>query len=442
VSTPAALQKPGTTHLLLSAEDGGAPVRRTVLPGGLRVVTEAMPGVRSASIGVWVGVGSRDEDPTESGASHFLEHLLFKGTPTRSALDISVSLDEVGGEFNAFTAKEYTCFHARVLDEDLPLAVDVLGDMVTSSTIAEADVEAEREVILDEIAMHDDDPDDVVSTLYAEKAWGSSPLGRPIAGTADSIRSLTRDQIERFWTSRYTADQMVVAVAGNVDHESVVALVGEAFARRDFLADADLLPAAVRAGDRAMPSATGQVVLARPFEQANLVLGVNGIIRTDERRYALGVLNAALGGGTSSRLFQEIREKRGLAYSVYSYAGHYADAGMVGVAVGALPSKVADVLAVVRDELVTLAEHGISAEELRRGQGALRGGLVLSLEDSGSRMSRIAKAELLYDDLPSIDEVLRRVQAVTVADVDALARELFTQEQTLAVVGPFEDLPD
>jgi predicted Zn-dependent peptidase len=442
VSTPAALQKPGTTRTLLSAEDGGAPVRRTVLPGGLRVVTEAMPGVRSASIGVWVGVGSRDEDPTESGASHFLEHLLFKGTPTRSALDISVSLDEVGGEFNAFTAKEYTCFHARVLDEDLPLAVDVLGDMVTSSTIAEADVEAEREVILDEIAMHDDDPDDVVSTLYAEKAWGSSPLGRPIAGTADSIRSLTRDQIERFWTSRYTADQMVVAVAGNVDHESVVALVGEAFARRDFLADADLLPAAVRAGDRAMPSATGQVVLARPFEQANLVLGVNGIIRTDERRYALGVLNAALGGGTSSRLFQEIREKRGLAYSVYSYAGHYADAGMVGVAVGALPSKVADVLAVVRDELVTLAEHGISAEELRRGQGALRGGLVLSLEDSGSRMSRIAKAELLYDDLPSIDEVLRRVQAVTVADVDALARELFTQEQTLAVVGPFEDLPD
>jgi predicted Zn-dependent peptidase len=441
VSTPAALQKPGTTRTLLSAEDGGAPVRRTVLPGGLRVVTEAMPGVRSASIGVWVGVGSRDEDPTESGASHFLEHLLFKGTPTRSALDISVSLDEVGGEFNAFTAKEYTCFHARVLDEDLPLAVDVLGDMVTSSTIAEADVEAEREVILDEIAMHDDDPDDVVSTLYAEKAWGSSPLGRPIAGTADSIRSLTRDQIERFWTTRYTADQMVVAVAGNVDHDSVVALVGEAFARRDFLADADLLPAAVRAGDRAMPSATGQVVLARPFEQANLVLGVNGIIRTDERRYALGVLNAALGGGTSSRLFQEIREKRGLAYSVYSYAGHYADAGMVGVAVGALPSKVADVLAVVREELATLAEHGISAEELRRGQGALRGGLVLSLEDSGSRMSRIAKAELLYDDLPSIDEVLRRVQAVTVADVDALARELFTQEQTLAVVGPFEDLP-
>jgi predicted Zn-dependent peptidase len=441
VSTPAALQKPGTTRILLSAEDGGAPVRRTVLPGGLRVVTEAMPGVRSASIGVWVGVGSRDEDPTESGASHFLEHLLFKGTPTRSALDISVSLDEVGGEFNAFTAKEYTCFHARVLDEDLPLAVDVLGDMVTSSTIAEADVEAEREVILDEIAMHDDDPDDVVSTLYAEKAWGSSPLGRPIAGTVDSIRSLTRDQIERFWTTRYTADQMVVAVAGNVDHETVVALVGEAFARRGFLADADLLPAAVRAGERAMPSATGQVVLARPFEQANLVLGVNGIIRTDERRYALGVLNAALGGGTSSRLFQEIREKRGLAYSVYSYAGHYADAGMVGVAVGALPSKVADVLAVVREELATLAEHGISAEELRRGQGALRGGLVLSLEDSGSRMSRIAKAELLYDDLPSIDEVLRRVQSVTVADVDALARELFTQEQTLAVVGPFEDLP-
>jgi len=183
LATPAALQKPGTTRTLLSVKDGGAQVRRTVLPGGLRVVTEAMPGVRSASIGVWVAIGSRDESPTLSGASHFLEHLLFKGTPSRSALEISCELDQVGGEFNAFTAKEYTCFHARVLDEDLPLAVDVLGDMITSSTITAEDVEAEREVILDEIAMHDDDPDDVVGNLFAEKAWGSSPLGRPIAGT-------------------------------------------------------------------------------------------------------------------------------------------------------------------------------------------------------------------------------------------------------------------
>jgi predicted Zn-dependent peptidase len=404
-------------------------------------VTEAMPGVRSASIGVWVGVGSRDESPRLSGASHFLEHLLFKGTPSRSALDISVELDEVGGEFNAFTAKEYTCFHARVLDEDLPLAVDVLGDMVTSSTLTAEDVEAEREVILDEIAMHDDDPDDVVSNLYAEKAWGDSPLGRPIAGTVESIRTLTRAQIHRYYRSRYTPENMVVAVAGNVEHATVVRLVKRAFARSDFLADTDARPLAVRRGDRARRTATGDVVVSRPFEQVNLVLGVNGLVRTDDRRYALGVLNAALGGGTSSRLFQEVRERRGLAYSVYSYASHYADAGAFAVAVGCLPSKVTDVLAVVRGELGRLADEGITADELRRGKGQLRGGLVLSLEDSGSRMSRIAKAELLYDELPSIDEVLRRVEDVTLEDVNALGRSLFAQDQTLAVVGPFEALP-
>jgi predicted Zn-dependent peptidase len=426
------------TRTLLAEKDGL--VRRTVLPGGLRVVTEAMPGVRSAAIGVWVGVGSRDEAPTLSGASHFLEHLLFKGTPSRSALDISVSLDEVGGEFNAFTAKEYTCFHARVLDEDLPLAVDVLGDMVTSSTIAPADVEAEREVILDEIAMHDDDPDDVVHNLFAEKAWGSSPLGRPIAGTVESIQSLTRTQIARYYRSRYAPENMVVSVAGNVDHAAVVRLVRKAFSRSNFLADTAVRPLPPRRGERARRSASGEALVSRPFEQVNLVLGVNGLVRTDDRRYALGVLNAALGGGTSSRLFQEVREQRGLAYSVYSYAAHYADAGAFAVSVGCLPSKVDDVLTVVRGELARMAEHGITPEELERGKGQLRGGMVLGLEDSVSRMARIAKAELLYDELPSIDEVLGRVDDVTLDDVATLARNLFSQPQTLAVVGPFESL--
>jgi predicted Zn-dependent peptidase len=416
-------------------------VRRTVLPGGLRVVTEAMPGVRSASIGVWVGVGSRDESPSLSGASHFLEHLLFKGTPTRSAFDISIALDAVGGEFNAFTAKEYTCFHARVLDEDLALAVDVLGDMVTSSLLSAADVEAEREVILDEIAMHDDDPDDVVNNLYAEKAYGSTPLGRPIAGSEATIRSLTRVQIARYYRARYQPENMVIAVAGNIDHAIVVRMVRKAFSRANFLADTTARPVAGRRGVRVRRSATGEVVLERPFEQVNLVLGVNGLVRTDKRRYALGLLNAALGGGPSSRLFQEIRERRGLAYSVYSFASHYADAGSFGVAVGCLPSKVSEVLVVVRQELRKLAEHGITADELERGKGQLRGGLVLSLEDSVSRMARIAKAELLYDELPSVREVIGRINAVTLADVELLARGLFRQQETLAVVGPFAALP-
>jgi predicted Zn-dependent peptidase len=439
-ASSAAQQKPGTTRTILVEKDGGGSiisrVCRTVLPGGLRVVTEAMPGVRSASIGVWVGVGSRDEAPTLAGASHFLEHLLFKGTPTRSAMDISAELDAVGGEFNAFTAKEYTCFHARVLDQDLPLAVDVIGDMVTSSVVAADDVEAEREVILDEIAMHDDDPDDVVNNLYAAQAWGSSPLGRPVAGTAESVRSLTRAQIRRFYRTRYRPENMVLAVAGNVDHAAVVRLAAKAFARDRFLADHATVPLPVRRTDPARRATPGQVVASRPLEQVNLVLGVNGLVRTDERRYVLGVLDAVLGGGTSSRLFQEVRERRGLAYSVYSFAAHYADAGMFGVGVGCLPSKVDAVLSVVRSELRGLAEHGITDGELERGKGQLRGGLVLSLEDSASRMSRIAKAELLYDELPGLDEVIGRIDAVALDDVQVLAKELFDQPETLAVVGP------
>ena len=437
MTRPALPQQPGTTRTLLSAKQGG-PVRRTVLPGGLRVVTEAMPGVRSASFGVWIGVGSRDETPALSGASHFLEHLLFKGTPTRSAMEISASLDAVGGEFNAFTAKEYTCFHARVLDEDLPLAVDVLGDMVTSSLILADDVEAERAVILDEIAMHDDDPDDVVNNLYAATAWGTSPLGRPIAGTTETIASLTRAQIHRYYKARYVTQNIVIAVAGNLEHGQVVRLVRRAF--RPFLT-APVAPASVRRGGSPRRTITGDALLTRPFEQVNLMLGVNGLVRTDDRRYALGVLNAALGGGTSSRLFQEVRERRGLAYSVYSFPAHYADAGAFAVAAGCLPSKMADVLSVVRRELGRLADEGITEEELRRGQGQLKGGLVLGLEDSSSRMSRIAKAELLYDELLSVDEVIGRVDAVGLDDVHALAKGLFSQKQTLAVVGPFARLP-
>ncbi|HEX6247994.1 MAG TPA: pitrilysin family protein [Nocardioidaceae bacterium] len=442
MTTPftAAQQKPGTTRTLLTEKDPGgsvvSQVRRTVLPGGLRVVTELMPGVRSATVGAWIGVGSRDESPAMSGASHFLEHLLFKGTPTRSAMDISVALDTVGGEFNAFTAKEYTCFHARVLDQDLPLAVDVLGDMITSSLITEEDVEAEREVILDEIAMHDDDPDDVVHNLYAEKAWGSGPLGRPIAGTVASVEALTRAQVVRYYRTRYRPENIVVAAAGNVDHAAVVRLVKKAFSGNGFLADTETRPLPPRRGDRARRTNAGEIALNRPFEQVNLVLGVNGLVRTDDRRYALGVLNAVLGGGTSSRLFQEVRERRGLAYSVYSFASHYADSGMFGVGVGCLPTRKDDVLEVVRAEMQRLADAGITAEELERGKGQLRGGLVLSMEESGTRMSRIAKAELLYDELPGIDEVIGRIDAVTAEEVQLLAKELFAQPETLAVVGP------
>jgi predicted Zn-dependent peptidase len=428
----------GTTTTLQTVRDDAGQVtsrvRRTVLPSGLRIVTEQQAGVRSATIGVWVGVGSRDESPTLHGCSHFLEHLLFKGTGERSALDISVALDAVGGEFNAFTAKEYTCFHARVLDEDLPLAVDVLGDMITGSTLHPEDVEAERDVILDEIAMHDDDPDDVVHNLFAAQAWGDSPLGRPIAGTDESIAALTRAQIRRFYRRHYTPANVVISAAGNVDHAALVRQVRTAFARNDWLAG-EATPSRPRHGSRKRVR-PGQVSTSRPFEQVNLVLGMEGLVRDDERRFALGVLNTALGGGTSSRLFQEVRERRGLAYSVFSFSSQHADSGLVGVSVGCLPSKLDDVLSVVREELSKVATSGITAEELARGKGQLRGGLVLGLEDSASRMSRIGKAELVHADLLSIDEVIARIDAVTLEEVRDVAADIFGRPEILAIVGP------
>ena len=433
-SRPSGTTRPGGTTRTLLEEDGGV-VRRTVLPSGLRIISERVPGARSATIGVWVGVGSRDESPALHGCSHFLEHLLFKGTGERSALDISIALDAVGGEFNAFTAKEYTCFHARVLDDDVPLAVDVLGDMITSSLITADDVEAERDVILDEIAMHDDDPDDVAHNLFSSLAWGDSPLGRPIAGTVASIEAMNRDQVRRFYRRHYRPERMVVSVAGSVDHARLVRLVRRSFARQGFL-DGTAEPVVARRHDRSRKAGSGVVEATRQFEQVNVVLGMQGLTRSDPRRFALGVLNAALGGGTSSRLFQEVREKRGLAYSVFSFASQHVDAGLVGVSVGCLPAKLEQVLAVVRAELTKVAEAGITAEELARGKGQLKGGLVLGLEDSASRMTRLGKSELVDDELLSIDEVLARVEAVTLDDVRTLAAELFAGPEILAVVGP------
>ncbi|HET9188930.1 MAG TPA: pitrilysin family protein [Acidothermaceae bacterium] len=430
-------QKPGSTKTLISGADG-AVVRRTVLPGGLRVITEAMPSVRSVSFGVWVGVGSRDETIAQAGSSHYLEHLLFKGTKRRDALEISAALDAVGGEMNAFTAKEYTCFYARVLDNDLPIAVDVISDMMTSSLVRSVDVDSERGVILEEIAMHEDDPGDVVHDAFAEALYGDTPLGRPILGTVDSINSLKRSAINGYYRRRYKPENMVVAVAGNVDHAKVVRLVSKAFAPA--LAGSDALPAAPRVGGRAPSSNLGvSSVVRRPTEQAHLVLGMPALARVDERRFALGVLNAALGGGMSSRLFQEVREKRGLAYSVYSYAAHHAETGMFGVYAGCQPNRVHEVLNICREQLAMAAYSGITAEELVRGKGQLAGSLVLGLEDTGSRMSRLGKSELVYGELLTVDEVLARIDAVSLDDVRAVASEVLSAKPTLAVIGPFED---
>ncbi|WP_030753986.1 pitrilysin family protein [Streptomyces griseus] len=427
------------TQTLLPGRDGIGTVRRTTLPGGLRIVTETLPSVRSATFGIWAHVGSRDETPALNGATHYLEHLLFKGTAERSALDISSAIDAVGGEMNAFTAKEYTCYYARVLDTDLPLAIDVVCDMLTGSLILDSDVDAERGVILEEIAMTEDDPGDVVHDLFAQTMFGDTPLGRPVLGTVDTINALTRGQIARFYKKHYDPTHLVVAAAGNVDHATVVRQVRRAFEKAGALTRADAVPIAPREGRRTLRTAGRVELLGRKTEQAHVVLGMPGLARTDDRRWALGVLNTALGGGMSSRLFQEVREKRGLAYSVYSYTSGFADCGLFGVYAGCRPSQIHDVLGICRAELDKVAAEGLTDEEIARAVGQLSGSTVLGLEDTGAIMNRIGKSELCWGSQMSVDDMLARIAAVTPDEVREVAREVLTRRPSLSVIGPLKD---
>ncbi|RFU83741.1 insulinase family protein, partial [Streptomyces triticagri] len=426
------------TQTLLKGENGIGTVRRTTLPGGLRVVTETLPSVRSATFGIWAGVGSRDETPSLNGATHYLEHLLFKGTRKRSALDISAAIDAVGGEMNAFTAKEYTCYYARVLDTDLPLAIDVVCDMLTGSLIEQEDVDAERGVILEEIAMTEDDPGDCVHDLFAHTMLGDTPLGRPVLGTVDTVNSLHADRIRRFYKRHYDPTHLVVAAAGNVDHQKVVRQVRAAFEKAGALGTPGAEPLAPRAGARALRTSGRVELVDRRTEQAHVILGMPGLARTDERRWALGVLSTALGGGMSSRLFQEVREKRGLAYSVYAYTSGFADCGLFGVYAGCRPNQVHDVLKICRDQLDQVAQHGLPDDEIARAVGQLAGSTVLGLEDTGALMNRIGKSELCWGEHMSVDAMLERISAVTPDDVRQVARDVLGRRPSLSVIGPLK----
>ena len=413
-------------------------VRKTVHPSGLRIVTEEIPNVRSAAFGIWVNVGSRDETPRVAGASHFLEHLLFKGTKTRSALEISAAIEAVGGEMNAFTSKEYTCFYARTIDADLPLAIDVISELITSSIARPEDVDAERKVVLEEISMRDDDPSDLVHDLFAETFYGTAPLGRPILGTVESINALTRNTIFNYYKQKYLPSQIVVSVAGNLKASKTNDLVLAALARDEFL-NSKATPDSHREAKRTRHLGAGKVgLIYRDTEQAHLFLGVPGVARDDRRRFTMSVLSAALGGGMSSRLFQEIREKRGLAYSVYSYHQQFAGAGMIGFYAGCSPKRGPEVVSIIREILHDVAMNGLTHEELLRAQGAVKGSLVLSQEDTGSRMSRIGKSELVHGEVLGFDEILAEITAVTSSDIRELAGEFLTASPTLAVVGPFK----
>ena len=407
-----------------------------MLPGGIRVVTERVPSVRSASIGIWVGVGSRDEDPSVAGAAHFLEHLLFKATPTRTALDIAQSVDAVGGELNAFTSKEHTCFYAHVIDEDLAMAMDVVADVVLRGLCRQTDVDIERQVVLEELAMRDDDPEDLVGDALLEALFGNDAIGRPIIGTEESVTSMGREALSGFHVERYTPEKMVVAVAGNIDHEDVVRHVRTAFAGA---IDPSAEPAPVRIGERGPVLKPRTTVIFRDSEQTHLALGCQAFGRHDLRhRWPLAVLNTVIGGGLSSRLFQAIREERGLAYSVYSGVDTFSDTGTFSVYAGCQPENVAEVASLIEQVLSDVAANGITEAECTRAKGSLRGGLVLGLEDSGSRMNRIGRSELNYGKHHSVSAVLDRIAAVTPESVAEAARIVLSRPFALAVVGPYK----
>ena len=428
-------QRPGTTRTLLTAEQGGL-VKRTVLPGGLRIITEQMPSVRSAAIGIWVNVGSRDEVASQTGSAHYLEHLLFKGTKNRTALDISSTIDAVGGEMNAFTSKEVTCFYTRVLDTSVPEAIEVLVDMITSATITSVDVDQERQVVLEEIAMRDDDPADIVHEQFSRALYGDAPLGRSILGTVENISSLSRRSIHGFYRKYYTPDRLVVAVAGNIDHASIVKQIRKAFNLGGFDLGGEEIPYVPSKVKTKVSHSGGFVKFDKTTEQANLVIGVPGLDRADERRYIQSVFNAALGGGMSSRLFQEVREKRGLVYTVYSFGQQFQDAGMAGVYAGCSPKNLEQVTQVITDVLDEVALNGITEAELVKAKGQVSGAMVLGLEDTSSRMSRIARSEMNHGYVPSVSQVLERISAVTLEEVHTLAHHLWSQERLTAVVGP------
>ena len=438
VPLPLEQNQPGDS--LVHGSDGGSVVRRSVLPGGVRVLTEAMPGQRSATIGFWVGVGSRDEAPGQHGSTHFLEHLLFKGTKRRTALEIASAFDEVGGESNAATAKESTCYFARVLDTDLPMAIDVIADMITGAVLDPAEMEQERDVILEEIAMDSDDPTDVAHENFVAAVLGTHPLGRPIGGTPAAIRAVARDSVWAHYRRYYRPDELVITAAGGLEHDVVCRLVVDALHTAGWSLEPDAAPVERRSTERAEITGTaGLHVVKRAVEQANIIMGCPTIVATDDRRFVMSVLNAVLGGGMSSRLFQEIREKRGLVYSTYSFASSYADAGYFGMYAGCTPSKVRQVLDLLGLELDKLADGGITDDELRKAVGQLCGGIVLALEDTGSRMSRLGRAELVSGEYQDIDETLRLIKAVTAQEVQDLAKELAAAPRTVTVVGPFEE---
>jgi len=419
---------------------GGARLRRTVHPSGVRILTEAVPGAASSSVGFWIGVGSRDEENVAFGSTHFLEHLLFKGTPRRSAMDIAEAFDRVGGEHNALTAKEHTCYYAKVQDRDLEMAIGVLADMVSSSLIDPNEFDVERRVILEELAMADDDPSDVAHERVTEAVMGDHPLGRPIGGSPETIKSAERDQVVAHYQRYYRPEELVVTVAGALEHDEVVSWVLAALEECGWSLNEQSAPVPRRDTSRAsLHSIPARQVIHRPLEQSMVVLSMPGLTQTDPRRPAQAILTTVLGGGMSSRLFQEVREKRGLAYSVYAFASNYSDAGMFGMGGGTSPDHASEVALLMRDLFMEIVEKGITWHEWERTRGNLQGSSSLALESTDARMVRLGRSELHMGEFVDRDEALRRLDLVTLEDVQELAVELARNPLSAVTVGAVND---
>lgn len=404
-------------------------VKTETLPSGLRLVTESIPHVRSAAIGVWLMRGSRHESDEDSGIAHFVEHMLFKGTERRSARELAQAIDSVGGQMDAFTAKEYASYYIKVLDEHLPTALDLLSDMLLHPALSAEDVVREQGVILEEIKMVEDAPDDLVHEVFVQKFWDRHPLGRPILGTVETVQSFTPDRLRDYFSRTYVAPHLVVAAAGHLDHDRLRDAVAEAF---------DGLATVSPGLSEAPPSVSpGVVERVKEIEQSHLCLGTTAYGQGHVDRHAVFVLNTILGGSMSSRLFQHIREDRGLAYSVFSNLSTYTDAGMISIYAGCAADKVDDVVALSLEELRDLRARAVPEEELRRAKDHLKGSVMLSLENTSSRMSHLARQEMIFGRHDSLDDMLANIERVTAADVQRVAHDLFQDGTMVAsVVGP------
>ncbi len=410
-------------------------IRISELSSGIRLVTESMPDVASVCVGFWVGTGARDETDDQAGMSHFLEHLLFKGTESRSARAIAEEVDAVGGDMNAYTTKEYTTFYVRMLAANLDLGLGILCDILREPALRPAEVDAERQVILEEVLMHLDEPADVVQERFAEAMFPGHPLGREVLGLPEVIKSAGVDEIRAFFDKHYLPGNIVVAAAGRLDHDSIAGELERLFVGRE-------------GGSPPERKAPVEAVAPRSIssdetEQAHLVFGVRAPERRSPERFTLAALNHAFGGGLSSRLFQEVRESRGLAYSIGSDRVAYEDAGALAVSVGTAPEHAHEVLDLIEREVELLIKDGLTERELEVAKGHLRADLLLSLEDSGARMSRIGASLLLHDSVLSIETLLDKIDAVTLEAVHDVAQRVLSQEKVLAVVGPFteDDFP-